>query len=365
MRPIFVDINICNLKRNNKLIRNLCINKKIWLVLKANAYGHGLKNIYFGLNNNDIDGLAVLSIDEAILLRNLGFNKLILLLEGFFDLEELKLCLKFNFIIVIHSKWQIYLLKKVIIYNKIDVFLKINFNLNRLGFSLDKISEIFFILKNINNIRYISLMLHFSKSDNYVEFNKYIDKYIKLLLNLNLKFKYTSIFSSSGIIWHLNKIKSDWVRAGIILYGSSPTNNYLDIVNYGFKPVMTFRSEIICIQKVKFGHNIGYGVNYISDRDRFIGIVACGYADGYPRQLSNRSFVLIDNYFKCKVIGSIFMDMMIVDLLNNRNIFIGSKVELWGEYVCIDHIAKLANTINYHLMCSINFNRVKFNLIDS
>ncbi len=362
MRPVYVDININNLNNNLNLIRNFCVKKKIWLVLKSNAYGHGLKNIYCNLFGS-IDGLAVLNVSEALFLRNLGFTKSILLLGGFFDLEELKLCVEYNFIIVVYNVTQISLIKKLSFTEKLSIYLKFNFNLNRLGFNFKEIKKNFYILQSINNVQYISLILHFSNSDKFVNFNEVFHRY-KSLIDLSLlRFKNISLFSSAGIIWHLNDLNNDWVRAGIILYGSSPTNNYSDIINYGFKPVMTFRSEIICIQKVKCGQTIGYGNNYISDRNRLIGIVACGYADGYPRQLSNNSFVLIDNCFKCHVIA-VVMDMMMVDLLDNKDVYVGSKVELWGGNICIDTIAKLANTVNYHLMCSINHSRVNFKLVN-
>ncbi len=361
MRPIYVNINIENLRKNFFILKKICFLKKIWLVVKANAYGHGINNIYLVLNKL-VDGFAVLDINEALYLRNLGFIKPILLLEGFFDLEELKICVEYNITVVVHSQWQISLLKKTFFNKFINIYIKFNNDLNRLGFNINKLYNNLIILKKINYIKSISLILHLSKSNMYDSYLNYYFNY-KKLINLNFKFKNITVFNSSGIMWHLNNIYTNWVRIGILLYGASPTGNFNDICIYGFNPVMSFKSKIIAIQKIKLGESIGYNNSYYSDCNRLIGIVACGYADGYPRQISNFAPILIDGYFKSRVLGNIFMDMMTVDLYDNLNIKIGSEVELWGKYISIDRIAKLSNTINYHLMCSINRNRVNFNLV--
>ncbi len=359
VRPIFKTFNIKNFNNNFFLINKFSYNKKLWIVIKADAYGHGIKNIYKFLYNK-VYGFAVVSIDEAILLRNLGFKGYILLLEGFFDIEEVYLCLKFDFIIVIHSIWQINILKKIkFISKKIDVYLKFNNDLNRLGFNLDYIKRVYFLLKNINIISSISLIFHLSKSGKYDSKKNYIINYNKIM-SLNLYFNDISIFSSSGLIWHLNNVFTNSVRIGILLYGGSPTGNFNDIKKYGFKPVITFNSRIISIRKVKTGCFVGYNNSYFFKKSTILGIVCCGYADGYPRQLSNKSFVLVNNIFKAKIVGFISMDMLIIDLLDNKYINIGDIVELWGENIYIDYVAKLANTISYNLMCSINNKRVKF-----
>ncbi len=354
-RPIYKILNIKNLKNNFFLIRKLSKNKNIWLVIKGDAYGHGIKNIYTILGNY-IDGFAVLSIDEALYLRNIGWSKSILLLEGIFDFQEIKLCLKYNFIIVIHSYWQINLLKKIVNYSKkIDVYLKLNGNLNRLGFHSYKIKNIFNILKSIKIIRYLSLIIHITllnKNSDIFFLNK---KYIKIF---NLNFKNISISSSLGLIWGINDIYSNWIRIGILLYGISPTGNMCDILNYGFKPVMSFKSKIICIRSVNKNEFIGYSNGFYSVKKRLIGVVACGYADGYPRQLSNRYYVLVNNILKAQILGYISMDIMIIDLSNNCNINIGDEVELWGENLYVDDIAKVANTIGYDLISGINKDRV-------
>ncbi len=357
VRPIFCLLNISNLKKNFLLIRNLSFNKKFWVVFKANAYGHGINNLYKFIYKN-VDGFAVVSLNEALILRKLGFKGNILLLEGYFDIDDIYLCFELKLIIVIHSNWQINLLNKIKIFNyKLDIYLKFNNDLNRLGFNIKYIKKNYFLLKKKYFIKNISLMFHLAKSNKNDSKNNYLNNYRKLSF---LKFNHISIFSSSGLLWHINNVFNDWLRIGILLYGSSPSGDFNDIKKYGFKPVMSFFSKIISIRKIKKGSGIGYNHSFFSNINRLVGVVACGYADGYPRQLSNKSYVLIDNYFKAKILGYISMDMMVVDLMNNININIGSYVELWGENINIDNVAKLSNTISYHLMCCINHDRLTF-----
>ncbi len=354
-RPIYKILNIKNLKNNFFLIRKLSKNKNIWLVVKSDAYGHGIKNIY-NILNFYVDGFSVLSIKEALYLRNIGWKKSILLLEGIFSFQEIKICLKYNFSIVIHSYWQINLLKKILFLNKkINVYLKLNFNINRLGFSSSKLYNTFNILKSFKIIKSISLIIHITLLNKDSDISIINKKYIKIF---NLNFKEISISSSLGLIWGINDIYSTWIRIGILLYGLSPTGNNNDISQYGFKPVMSFKSKIISIRKINKNKFIGYSNSFYSLKKRIIGVVACGYADGYPRQLSNKYYVLVNNNFKAQILGYISMDMMIIDLNNNYNIKIGDEVELWGENICVDDVAKIANTISYDLLSGINKDRV-------
>ncbi len=359
VRSVFSILNINNLKNNFFLIRKLSNNRNIWIVIKGDAYGHGIKNICDILFNY-VDGFAVLNIQEAIYLRNIGWLKPILLLEGFFDFDEIKLCFKYNVDIVIYSEWQVNLFKKFFILNKkINIYLKLNSNLNRLGFNTSEFRKNYFILKSNNLVRYISLIFHFTLSTKYSS-TLFLTKEINKILDL--KFKDISILSSLGLIWNTIDIYSSWLRIGILLYGLSPTGNIDDILKYGFKPVMSLVSKIISIKKIKGKQYIGYSNSFYSNRERFIGVISCGYADGYPRQLSNKCYVLVKNSFKARIIGYISMDMIIIDLLDNENIKIGDSVELWGENLYLDNIAKIANTISYDLLCGLNKSRVFYKL---
>ncbi|QJC27991.1 alanine racemase [Enterobacteriaceae endosymbiont of Plateumaris braccata] len=347
-RPIFAVINTNALKHNLQLIKKIVSKSKIWSVIKADAYGHGIKNVWKSLIQTD--GFAVLTLDEAILLRKYGCNKPILLLEGFFKIKDLDIIYKYNFTITIHSYWQL----NMLILNKpkypINIYIKINSGMNRLGFNIKNISKIINIIKIIKIIN-ITFMAHFAKTS-YKDY-KIINNIINYINNNINKYNFLRSFANSAaILWH-PQTHYDWVRPGIILYGASPTGHWKDIKNSKIIPVMTLNSEIISIQKLLPGNTVGYNNSYYTNKHRRIGIIACGYADGYPRNISNNTPILVDGHIT-KILGDISMDMIAVDLINIPNANIGSKVELWGENIKIDDIAQSANTIGYEIMCSLS-----------
>ncbi|QJC29778.1 alanine racemase [Enterobacteriaceae endosymbiont of Plateumaris sericea] len=347
-RPIFAVINTNALKHNLKLIKNIISKSKIWSVIKANAYGHGIKNIWKSLIQTD--GFAVLTLDEALLLREYGCNKPILLLEGFFNIKDLAIIYKYHLTITIHSNWQL----KMLLLNKpkypIDIYIKINSGMNRLGFNLKHIHSVINII-NLIKIKNVTFMTHFAnaskKSHNIINYTiNYINNYIN-------KYNFLRSFANSAaVLWH-PQTYYDWVRTGIILYGASPTGNWKDIKKNKIIPVMTLNSKIISIQKLLPGNTVGYNYSYCTNKYRRIGIVACGYADGYPKNISNNTPILVDGHIT-KILGDVSMDMIAVDLINIPTANIGSKVELWGENIKIDDIAQSANTISYELMCSLS-----------
>ncbi|QJC33521.1 alanine racemase [Enterobacteriaceae endosymbiont of Donacia provostii] len=350
MRPITVIINTNALKNNLKIIKNITLNSKIWSVLKSDAYGHGIKNIYPFINDNS-DGFAVLTLDEAIYLRTKGCNKPILLLEGFFSEKELFLIYKYYLTITIHSKWQINALIKYRSYCPINIYIKINSGMNRLGFDTKKILKIINFIKNNINVSKISLMTHFSEATiNSYMIKKQITKIKKSIKNYNT-FS-CSFANSAALLWHKYS-HYNWIRTGIILYGASPTGKWKDIKDKKIQPVMTLKSKIISIQKIYPGDIVGYNCGYYSNQKRRIGIIACGYADGYPRNINDKTFVFIKG-IKTKILGTVSMDMIAIDLLNIPKAKIGSSVELWGNNIKIDDVAKSANTIGYELMCSVS-----------
>ncbi|QJC33928.1 alanine racemase [Enterobacteriaceae endosymbiont of Donacia cinerea] len=351
IRPICAIINTNALKNNLKVIKNIAHKSKIWAVLKADAYGHGIKNI-FPFIKNDTDGFAVLTLDEAIFLRENGYNKPILLLEGFFNKEELYLIYKYFLTITLHSKWQLNNLIKYKSKYPLNIYIKINSGMNRLGFSVKNIIKIINIIKNQINVYKITLMTHFadaSKNSNFIkkQINN-IKKNIRNYYNFSCSFA-----NSAAILWH-SYSHYDWIRTGIILYGASPTGNWKDISKKNIKPVMTLKSKIISIQKISSGEIIGYNNGQCcTNKKHIIGIIACGYADGYPRNINNKTYVLVKG-MKTLILGNISMDMIAVDLTNIKTAKVGSSVELWGENIKIDDVAKSSNTIGYELMCSVS-----------
>ncbi|QJC30651.1 alanine racemase [Enterobacteriaceae endosymbiont of Macroplea appendiculata] len=346
-RPIAAIINTKNLKNNLNIIRKIIYPTKIWFVLKDNAYGHGITNICKFLIN--ADGIAVLTLEEAILLRNENFRNPILLLEGFFHINDLKIIYQYNLTMVIHNKWQLNLLMQYPPIYPIVIYIKINTSMNRLGFNINSVNKIISIIEKHIHVKQIVCMAHFADTSQNTHAFLYEIKLINQILNNNYL---RSFANSAAILWHRN-IYYDWVRSGILLYGASPTNSWKDISKFNFKPVTTLRSKIIGIQKLYPGTTVSYNYQYYTNIKRQIGIIACGYGDGYPKTISSETNILINGQ-KTHILGNVTMDMMAIDLINIPHASIGSNVELWGEHIKIDDVATSAKTINYELMCSLS-----------
>ncbi len=346
MRPIQATINLQALKSNFTLVKKLANKSKVMAVLKANAYGHGLIEVANALEQTD--GISVLDLDEAIKLREAGFNQTILLLEGFFEVNEVKVASKLGLNVTVHNQVQIDLIDQAKPINPIDIHLKINTGMNRLGFSPN---EIDYLLESLNSNQYvgeITLMTHFSTADEKVGINKQLNIFTKISNNYN----YDSSVANSAALIKYPESRLDWVRPGIMLYGASPCED-ISAESIGLKPVMNLMSQVIAIQHINIGDSVGYGSVFRAQKSMKVGVVACGYADGYPRHASTGTPVFIDNVFTT-TIGRVSMDMLYVDITNIPNIDIGSSVELWGSHVPVDEIAKHSNTVGYELLCSIS-----------
>lgn len=271
MRPLKALINLENAKHNLNYVKSLVPSTKIMATLKANAYGHGLTLMAGAFN--DADAFSVLTIEDAIEIREAGFDKKILLLEGAFDEEDLKIAAAYHFDLVVHNDYQLALLRQLPHDKRIDIHLKVNTGMNRLGFSVKSISRVYNQLKNDDRINEIVFMSHFANADKTNGTDQQYQEIEKLMNDFNEPF---SLANSAALISD-NKTHADWVRPGIMLYGASPFDFSQKIPN--LKPVMTLRSEVISIQEIKKGESVGYGQEFVANKDMRIATVACGYAD--------------------------------------------------------------------------------------
>lgn len=345
-RPIVATIHSAALRQNLEIVRRAAPKSRVWSVVKANGYGHGIDRIWQHLS--DTDGFALLNLEEAILLRERGWKKPILLLEGFFHSDELELLDRYRLTTSVHSNWQIQALAKAQLSAPIDIYVKVNSGMNRLGFMPEQIHNVWQKLRSLENVGEMTLMSHFAeaeKEEGIIEPMKQVEQAAE---GLNCP---RSLSNSAATLWH-PEAHFDWVRPGIILYGASPSGQWQDIAGTGLKPAMSLSSEIIGIQQLRPGAGVGYGYRYHASAEQRIGIVACGYADGYPRHAPTGTPVVIDG-IRTQTIGAISMDMMVVDLTPCPQAGIGTKAELWGEQVKIDEVASSAGTVGYELMCAI------------
>ncbi len=344
-RPIVATINRAALRQNLAVARQAAAGSRLWSVVKANAYGHGIERVWQTLQS---DGFALLNLEEAILLRERGWQGPILLLEGFFHPDELPLLDRYRLTTSVHSEWQIKALASARLSAPLAVYLKINSGMNRLGFRPEAVKDAWQRLQGLANVDEVTLMAHFAEGENAQSVNAAMVTIEKGVAGIPAA---RSLANSAALLWH-PQTHHDWVRPGIILYGASPSGMWADIADSGLRPVMTLRSEIIGIQQLKRGDAVGYGACYHAETGQRIGVVACGYADGYPRLAATGTPIAVDGVIT-RVVGRVSMDMITVDLTPCPQATLGSRVELWGEQVKIDDVAAAAGTVGYELMCAL------------
>ncbi|WP_312953989.1 catabolic alanine racemase DadX [Atlantibacter hermannii] len=345
-RPIVARLDLQALRQNLQVVRAAAPHSRVWSVVKANAYGHGLDRVWSSLSTTD--GFAMLNIEEAILLRERGWKGPILMLEGFFHADELALFDQYRLTTSLHSNWQVKVLANAKLNAPIDVYLKINSGMNRLGFAPDRVQTVWQQLRGLKNVGQLTLMAHFADAEQPEGIAGPMARIEQAAEGLDCP---RSLANSAATLWH-QEAHYDWVRPGIVLYGASPSGEWSDVATSGLKPVMTLNSEIIGIQNLKAGDTVGYGSLYKASGEQRIGIVACGYADGYPRQAPTGTPVMVEGV-RTQTVGRVSMDMLAVDLTPCPQAGIGSSVELWGDNIKIDDVAAPSGTVGYELMCAL------------
>ncbi len=325
---------------------------KVWGVVKANAYGHGLERGMRGFGG--ADGLALIETENALRLRELGWTGPVLLLEGFFEAADVPLLVEHGFDTAIHCNEQIDMLAAAALARPVNVHLKMNTGMNRLGFTPEAYGAAHARLRALPGVGSITLMTHFANADELAHPRLPIREQIRRFqLGAAGIAGERSLSNSAGVLQQAGlgmEIKSDWVRPGIMLYGGTPGGR--SAAEFGLRPTMTLTSEIIGIQHIDRGDVVGYGSRFQATGPMTVGVVACGYADGYPRHAPHGTPVIVDGV-RTSLIGRVSMDMMTVDLTPVPGARVGSAVTLWGDALSIDEVASASGTIGYELMCAL------------
>ena len=346
-RPIKAVVDLGALAYNVALARNLAQPARVFAVVKANAYGHGLSRVLPALAA--ADGLALLELESAIFLRALGWRKPILLLEGFFSANELPVLAEHGLSTVVHHDAQVEALCATKLERSIDVYVKVNTGMNRLGLPAARIAQTVSRLRGSNAVRSLTLMMHFAAADEPDGLAEPLLHFREIAGRFDLP---VSLANSAGVIRY-REVGGDVVRPGIMLYGASPFGTAAGTAaKLGLRPVMSLRSRIIAVQPLEPGARVGYGGAYRAERAHRIGIVACGYADGYPRQAREGTAVEVAGV-RTRLVGRVSMDMLAVDLSAAPAAQLGSEVELWGASIPVDEVAAGAGTIGYELLCAV------------
>jgi alanine racemase len=360
-RPIEALIHTSALAHNLTRARIAAPHAKVWAVVKANAYGHGIERAYEGLRG--ADGFALLDLDEAERIRALGWRGPVLLLEGAFELRDLELCSRLDLWHVVHCSEQIDWLATHKTHKPHRVFLKMNSGMNRLGFTPAIYRSAWTRLNALPQVGEISLMTHFSDADGARGIAQQMAVFDAATRDLPGE---RSLANSAAALRH-PAVAADWVRAGIMSYGSAPDFPEHDIAHWNLRPTMTLRSQLIATQRLSAGDSVGYGSSFVAESPMTIGIAAVGYADGYPRHCASGTPVLV-NGVRARTVGRVSMDMIAVNLSATPEAGIGSEVTLWGEgprgsRLAIDEVARAAGTIGYELMCALAM-RVPVRVVD-
>jgi alanine racemase len=354
-RPIRAVVSPAAISANINKIKQLLGKGLIMPVVKANAYGHGLERVFSGLMGSD--ALAILEIEGAAKLRKLGWSKPIVLLEGCFDQVDLQTALELKCDWVVHNAGQLAALETVVDLvpqHRPRIFLKLNTGMNRLGFKAEEAAgAIQWLDTFIQKQGWPTpvLMTHFANADEAEPRTRQpmAQEQFNALMHLKPAHWQSSLGNSAGTL-NFPELAGDIARPGIAIYGATPGPNVA--ANYGLKPAMRFSSQIIAIQPVKTGDRVGYGSRWQAGREGRIAVVACGYADGYPRHAPDGTPTYVEGHV-APIAGRVSMDMMTIDVTHVPGAAVGCEVELWGDHIPVDVVADRSGTIGYELLCAI------------
>jgi len=344
-RPLKATINLDALRHNLSVVRRHAPRASVFAVIKANAYGHGVMRAAHALSA--AEGFALLELDAAVSLREAGYRQRIVLLEGAFETRDLAVAAEYGLAIAVHDEEQLCMLDSAPADARFDVLLKLNTGMNRLGVAPAEFAAVLDRLQRHPRVAQLTLMSHFANADD----ARGVAWQMECLQRLAVGGGLPRSLANSAAILRFPETHADWVRPGVMLYGCSP---FADVpaATLGLKPVMTLASELIAVRELRPGDRIGYGGVFEAERATRIGVVACGYADGYPRHAPSGTPVLVQGQ-RTRTLGRVSMDMLCVDVSAVPAARVGTPVTLWGEGLAADEVAAAAGTVSYELLCAL------------
>ncbi|MDR2112094.1 MAG: alanine racemase [Candidatus Accumulibacter sp.] len=350
-RPIRARIDLAAIRHNYGIAKMRAARSggaaRVWAVVKADAYGHGLMRVAKSLADV-ADGFALLETDTAVALRDAGIRQPILLLEGFFDQHELAVCAERGLTPAVHRLEQLRMIRDAALPARLPIYLKLNTGMNRLGFRPEEIPAVRRELaETAPCLASVTLMAHFATADG----ERGVEWQLECFRQMSAGWNLPASLANSAAILRYPHTAGDWARSGIILYGASPFADE-SAASFGLRPAMTLTSRILGVQEIGPGERVGYGGIAEASRPMRIGIVACGYGDGYPRHAPNGTPILVAGT-RTVTAGRVSMDMLTCDLTDLPAAGVGSEVVLWGEGLAVDEVAAAAGTIGYEPLCAL------------
>ena len=347
MRPAHALIDLGALRHNYRLARRIAGGKALAIV-KADAYGHGAVRCAQALEA-EADGFGVACIEEALELRQAGIRAPILLLEGFFDADELALIAEHDLWTVLATPQQVQALAAFNSPRPLRVWLKLDSGMHRLGLSPEDFRAAWLRLHGLPQVDSIVLMTHLARADE-LDNSRTDEQAVAFALASRGMQAETSLCNSPGLLgWPA--LRGDWARPGLMLYGANPFPQH-NALTAQLQPVMSLRSKIIAVRELGAGEPIGYGARYVTERPTRVGVVAMGYADGYPQFAPNGTPMIVDGR-ECPLIGRVSMDMLTVDLSAHPQANVGSAVQLWGEAPNTSLLATHCNVSAYQMLSGL------------
>ena len=345
-RPIHATVSAAALRHNYVTAQRAAPHARAYAVVKANAYGHGLGRVARALGDA-ADGFALVELDGAVALREM-YSGPILLLEGFFHPTELRLIDQHQLAFVVHTEEQLRVLEGLPPARSFEVFFKVNTGMNRLGFRCDVARAALERLQRTQVARSITLMTHFATADGPQGVAEAMRRFDEFAHGIDLP---RSLANSAAVFGHPES-HANIVRPGITVYGATPFADRT-AESLGLRPAMCLKSELIAIQELVAGESVGYGSEYVAQGPMRLGVVACGYGDGYPRHAKSGTPIVVGGV-RTRTAGRVSMDMITVDLTPIPDARVGTPVTLWGDDgLSIDEVATAAGTVGYELMCAV------------
>ncbi|MCP8465171.1 alanine racemase [Pseudomonas sp. ZM23] len=348
MRPLVATVDLSAIRHNYAVAKRCAPGRQAFAVVKANAYGHGAREVVSALHD-EADGFAVACLEEAAEVRALHADARILLLEGCFEPSEYLIAAQLRLDVAVQGPEQAHALLETQLPSALNVWLKLDSGMHRLGFSASAIRDWHPRLKQAKQVAELNLMSHFACAD--VRGDSLNEDQVECFLGLlDLDFDQRSLANSAAVLT-IPAAHMDWVRPGIMLYGATPFAD-ISAVELGLRPALNLEAQLIAVRDVPVGESVGYGARWVAQRPSRIGTVSCGYADGYPRHAPSGTPVLLGGK-RVPLAGRVSMDMLAVDLTDLPSASVGESVELWGAHLPVDEVAAHAGTIGYELLTKI------------
>ncbi|MBN8714969.1 MAG: alanine racemase [Xanthomonadales bacterium] len=347
MRPARALVDLSALRHNYRLARKLG-GQRALAVVKADAYGHGAVRCAQALEAV-ADGFAVACIEEALALRAAGIRAPILLLEGFFDAAELALIDAHDLWCAIQADWQLEVLAQARLQHPLDVWLLLDSGMHRLGFAPEAWQAAAQRLRDMPQVRNVVAMTHFARADELD--SRRTEEQLAVFRQAGSALALPASVGNSAAVLGWPGANGDWARPGLMLYGVNPFGAPHPLADQ-LQAVMTLESAVISVRGIAVGEPVGYGAHFVARRPTRVGIVALGYADGYPQLAPNGTPVAIDGR-PGELIGRVSMDMLAIDLTDHPAAGLGSRVELWGAQIPVTGVARHAGRTAYDLLCGV------------